>query len=365
VWLSWAALAAAVVLRFVPLLEGEPAWQRAVLLASGALSVVSACAFAVIVFLTLLHPDSRAEATAYFFLIGAAAFVAQACMSLAFAAVAVQRGDDALRPVEAFGVLHLQLYGFIAMFMLGVATRAIPTFSGLPRPELQAKALALALAGAVVAFVVPAVWVAEGTRNAGLFRLEAAGFASLGPVFLAAAWLVGIFRPAANRAGSASRQHLWFIRSAFAWLAIAGGLATYFGVRAAVAGDPIASYGIDAVRHTVAVGVASMMIMGMALLVVPEFAIRRMRHPSERAIPLLILVLLNAAVALRVGAAVATPHWLSLDRYWPAAIAGGLGEGALLVFAALFAMSWLQKQATVASAVHVKAPGAASTTGRP
>jgi len=69
----------------------------------------------------------------------------------------------------------------------------------------------------------------------------------------------------------------------------------------------------------------------MGILVLPEFAIRRMRHPSDGALPLLILALLTAATALRVGAAVATPHWLSTDRCRPMAVGGGLAEAALLV----------------------------------
>ena len=355
VWASWVALLAALVLRLTAQPAGEGLWQRSALVASGALVVVAAGAFALIVLATLLHRNSRAGATAYFFVLGAIAFLAQAGMSLALLVLMAQRGQETVRPLEAAGLLHLQFYGFIVMFILGVASRAVPTFSGLPRPELQAKALALALAVVVVAFVVAALWVAAGARDAALYRLEGGAFAALGPLFLAAAYIVGIFRPAANRLGAASRQHIWFIRSAFGWLLIAGGLAAYYGVRAAAGGTPISPYGIDALRHTVGVGVASSMIVGMAMLVLPEFAIRRMRHPSERALPLAILALLNGATALRVAAAVATPQWLSPDRYWPMAVGGAMAWGAIVLFSVLFIWSLLQKRATVASAIPLRA----------
>lgn len=356
VWASWATLSAALVLRLAAQPAGAGVWQRSALVCSGALGFVAAAAFALVIVATLAHRGSRAGATAYFFVLGAVAFFVQAGMGLALLTLAAQRGEDTVRPMEAAALLHLQLFGFVAMFVLGVASRAVPTFSGLPRPEQQAKALALGLAAVVIAYVVAALWIATGTRNALLFRLEAASFAGLGPLFVAAAWLVGIFRPAANRLRPASRQHVWFIRTAFGWLLIAGGLSAYYGVRAAFDGVPVSYYGVDALRHTVGLGVASTMIVGMGMLVLPEFAIRRMRHPSERALPLLILALLTAATALRVGAAVATPHWLSTDRYWPMAVGGGLAEAALGLFGATFVWSMLQRQPAVES--HIEVSGA-------
>jgi len=349
VWASWATLTAALVLRLIAQPAGAGAWQRAALVCSGALGFVAAAAFALVIVATLAHRSSRAGATAYFFVLGALAFFVQAGMGLALLVLAAQRGEDTVRPIEAAALLHLQLYGFVAMFILGVASRAVPTFSGLPRPEQQAKALALGLAAAVAVHVVAALWIATGTRNALLFRLEAASFAGLGPLFVAAAWLIGIFRPAANRVRPASRQHVWFIRTAFGWLPIAAGLSAYYGVRAAFDGVPVSYYGVDVLRHTVGLGVASTMIMGMGMLVLPEFAIRRMRHPSERALPLLMLALITAATALRVGAAAATPHWLSTDRYWPMAVGGGLAEAAIVLFGATFVWSMLHKQAIVES----------------
>jgi hypothetical protein len=342
VWASWATLSASLIVRLAAQPAGADAWQRSALVCSGVLGFVAAAAFALVIFATVAHPGSRAGATAYFFVAGALAFFVQAGIGLALLALAAQRGEDAVRPIEAAALLHLQLYGFVAMFLLGVASRAVPTFSGLPRPELQAKALALGLTAVVAVYVVAALWIAAGTRNTLLFRLEAASFAGLGSLFLAAGWLVGIFRTAANRLRPASQQHVWFIRTAFGWLVIAGGLSAYYGVRAAFDGVPVSYDGIDAVRHSVGVGVASTMILGMGMLVLPEFAIRRMRHPSERALPLFMLALLIVAAALRVAAAMAAPHWLSADVYWPMAVAGMLAELAIALFGATFVWAMVQ-----------------------
>jgi len=348
-WASWPLLSLALVLRLIAQPAGEGLWQRTLLVSSGSLGMLAAIAFALVVVGTLLHRESRAEATGYFFVLAGAFFVLQAGINLALVVLTAQRGSDVIRPIESAALLHVQLYGFITMFILGVASRAIPSISGLPRPQVQAKALALALAAAVLVFGIAALWVGSGAWSAALLRTEAISFAALGPIFLAGVWVVGIFRPAANRLAGASTHHIWLIRATFAWLLIAGGLSAYYGVRAISGGEFIPAYGLDATRHAVGIGVASMMIAGMAMLILPEFAIRRTRHPNERWPAFTILALLSAAAALRVAAAVATPYWLDTGRYWPMAIGGMLAEGALLLFAALFVISLIQKNATVAS----------------
>ena len=356
-WISWPLLSLAVLLRLVGQPAGEGLWQRSLLVSSGCLGMLAAVAFFLVVAGTLLHRQSRAEATGYFFVLAAAFFVLQAGISLQVVVLAAQRGSDIIRPLEAAALLHVQLYGFVTMFILGVASRAIPSISGLPRAQIQAKAVALALGAAVLVFAIAALWIDSGTRSAEILRTEAISFAALGPIFLAGVWVVGIFRPAANRLAGASMHHIWLIRATFAWLLVAGGLSVYYGVRAAAGGEFIPAYGFDAVRHAVGIGVASTMIVGMAMLILPEFAIRRTRHPGERWPAFTVLALLSTAAALRVAAAVATPHWLDTDRYWPMAIGGMLAEGALVLFAALFVISLIQKNATVASIPLRPAPG--------
>lgn len=162
--LAWAvgiALAVALVLRLIAQAAGDGAWQPSTLLVSGALGVVAALAFAAVIGGTLLHRESRAGATGYFFVAGAAAFLAQAAFGLVLLVGATARGEVAWLPRDAAGLLHLQFYGFIMMFVLGVALRAVPTFSGLPRPERSAKVIALLLAFAVAAYVMGAELVRE------------------------------------------------------------------------------------------------------------------------------------------------------------------------------------------------------------
>ena len=356
VWTSWLALSASLILRMAAQPASEGVWQQSMLVTSGALGVIAAVVFAIVVVRTIAHRESRAGATGYFFLLGAGAFVAQACLNLVLLIQVAQRSGDVLYPLDAAGLLHLQFYGFISMFVLGVATRAVPTFSGLPRSELQGKALAIALAGAVTVFLVAALLTAKDGRSGALNQVEAWSFAMLGPLFVAVAWQAGILPPKANRVAAASQPHVWFIRAAFVWLLIAAGIASYYGVRAGFTGTTISAHGVDALRHVVGLGFASQMIIGMAMLILPEFAIWRLRHLRERLPTLTLLLLLNTAVALRVGAAVATPQWNGVDRLWPMAIAGGLGWVAVMLFAGIFVWGMVHKRSIVESGMTRRSP---------
>jgi hypothetical protein len=90
------------------------------------------------------------------------------------------------------------------------------------------------------------------------------------------------------------------------------------------------------------VGVVTMMIMGMGMLVVPEFARRRLQHPREGALVWSMLAAMNLAAGLRVWPALEGIGWLSSTRYWPMAAAGALALAAVSAFASMFAQSRIQ-----------------------
>jgi hypothetical protein len=60
------------------------------------------------------------------------------------------------------------------------------------------------------------------------------------------------------------------------WLALSGALLVGTAVRAGVAGGPVSATAIDAVRHVFALGVVTLAIVGMAQLILPEFASERL-----------------------------------------------------------------------------------------
>ena len=339
---SWGALVASLLLRMAAQPAEVGVQQQTFLILSGALGLGAALAFAAVVFGTLLHRHSRAEATGYFFVAAAAAFVVQAAVELADVSLMAQRDENVVRYLENDALLFLQVYGFLLMLIMGVGTRAVPTFSGLPRPNVALKLLCLSYCAVVVAYVTSDLWRATGSSSVALVRTEDAALVALAPVFVTAVWLTGIFRPAAIRLRPASQPHLWFLRSAFAWLLVAGGLAAYYGGRGVIDGAPTSTFAADAIRHSISVGVVTAMVMGMSMLVLPEHAARRMHHPDEPFWPLTLALMLNLSAALRLWPALAGLHWLDADRYWPMAAAGTLGEAAVLVYAALFIRNYLE-----------------------
>ena len=157
-------------------------------------------------------------------------------------------------------------------------------------------------------------------------------------------YVSGALWPSKNRVAAASQTAFWFVRSAYAWMLVAAVLTAWYGVRAFADGSLPDTYELDAIRHVLTVGVLTMMIVGISMLIVPEFAGRRLQHPNERWLPRSMIVALNAATALRLWPAIEGINWLTATRYWPMAASGALASGVVIVFAAMFAESYFEQR---------------------
>jgi hypothetical protein len=93
----------------------------------------------------------------------------------------------------------------------------------------------------------------------------------------------------------------------------------------------------DAIRHSLGVGVVTALILGMSLMILPEFAIARQRAKRQRELALFLAVMVNASAILRVSPSLAGEAWSFDVRNASMAAAGTLAEVALLVFAVYFA----------------------------
>jgi hypothetical protein len=134
------------------------------------------------------------------------------------------------------------------------------------------------------------------------------------------------------------------VRTGIAWLAVAAALLLWYGLAALSDGRRLDQFETDAVRHVLTVGVILNMMIGIALLVVPEFAGRRLQRPGEHAIVWVILLALNAGAALRIWPAMEGIDWLSSDRFWPMVAAGALATGAVAAFAFMFVQSYVEQR---------------------
>ena len=57
-----------------------------------------------------------------------------------------------------------------------------------------------------------------------------------------------------------------------------------------------------------------------------------------------MIAALNAASALRLWPAVEGVNWLTSTRYWPMAASGALASAVLIVFAGMFAQSYIEQR---------------------
>ncbi|MDE3096189.1 MAG: NnrS family protein [Chloroflexota bacterium] len=333
-----------VVLRALAQPWGSGALRDAGLALSAALLLAGALAFAAVVWATLLQRESRAEATAWYFSFGALAYIAQAALNAAVV-VEMVRHDLALAPLAKDDMLiFVQLFGFVLLFLSGVATRAVPSLTGNPRPDAPSRAAAAALAAGVALYAVTAAWAAYHAPAGATARAEDAALLLIAAAFVAIIWLSGVVRPRANRVARASQTSFLFVRAAFLWLFVAAVLMVWYGVPALADGRPLDAYATDAIRHTVTVGVVTMMIVGMGMLVIPEFAGRRIQHPGGEIAVLAMLTALNAAAALRIWPAIEGLRWLSMTRFWPMAAAGALAIAAVAAFALMFLQSYIEQR---------------------
>ncbi len=338
-------VATGLVLRTIAQPSGAGVPRDVLLAISGAALGGAALALAAVTWGTLVRRNSTAEATGYFFCAGALAFVLAALLNAWIIFDMIR--DDAELAVASYQLplLIIEQFGFTLMFIAGVALRAVPVFTGRPRPDVPARVTAIVLTAGVALFAAATLYAAIETRTSSSARIADAGLLLTAAAFVSVVWYTGVFHPRANRVAAASQAPFWFVRSAFAWLFVAALLIAWYATRGLIDGELPDQFAIDAIRHVLAIGVLTMMICGMGMLIVPEFAGRRLQHPNERMLILAMALALNIATALRVWPALEGLDWLENTRYWPMAISGTLAELTIVVFAFMFAQScWEQRR---------------------
>lgn len=337
-------IAASLVFRSLAEPAGDGTPRDAALIVSAVLLVAGALAFAAVVLRMLARPDTRAEATGWFFVLGAVAYVVAAALNF-WLVVEMVRDSLPLAPLgRQPALLTLQLYGFLLMGLSGVSTRAIPTFTGRPRASALGRLTAVVLAGGALAYSFAALRVSYHGVTQASARVEDAGLLAASVALMSVVWMTGVFHPRANRVAAASRCQFYLVRAAMAWLAFSSLLTAWYAARAFRDGSAVDIFELDAIRHALTVGVITMMIAAMGMMILPEFAGRRLQHPDENWLVVAMLLALNAAALLRVWPALEGVNWLATTRYWPMAAAGALAEAAVVLFAVMFVQSYLEQR---------------------
>lgn len=311
----------------------------AVLLIVGvAAEAVAAALFLVIVTRTL-GPALRAGAPHAWLLAGSGVwFLVQALLGGWWLALLAEDGGTVLRVDRNVVLLEMQFFGFLLSAILGVGMRAFPTFFGMPpTPPRAATGVAVLLHAGV------ATWSLGGL--AGIEAVTAAGQGMVGLAIMGAVATFGFWRRT-YRFAPASRGYIWALQPALAWLALTGVALAVSAARALAGGVAPGAAELDAIRHLFAVGVVTLLIVGMSQLILPEFASERLVAKPWRWRGLAFGLAISAAALFR-----GVLPWAGIDapaRFWLMAAGGTLGLGAVAAFGVLYVRALRRHRAYLA-----------------
>jgi hypothetical protein len=279
-------------------------------------------------------------------MLGAAGMVAQAALGAWW--LPRLTADAPVLPADRNGaLLSLQFFAFQLPFVLGVSMQALPRFFAyrhLTPTRILPVAASLAAGSALHA---GARLLLDGSTGV---RLEQTGALLVALAIAGTISQTGVWR-APDRLRRSARNAAVLIRTAYVWLTLVVLVLLLTSTTALVTGEPVPPYQADAVRHLLAIGVFSTMIMAMAQLMLPWLAMRRQWGQSSSIEVWTLWGLWTSATVLRVAGALLEGQGVGAVRYWPMAVAGLLG----LVALAFFAVTLLRATRTRAPEIPVHA----------
>ena len=301
-----------------------------IMIGGALLQVIGAACFAGAV-LAVLGPALRSGAPhALQISAGALWLVVQAAYGLAWLTPLAAEGGTILRADRNGALLTMQFFGFLLGVFSGVGLRAFPTLFGMPQPSRR-----LGIAASALVQTGLAVWVAAGLGlGASLAgRIATLGQAAVGVGVLLLVSSFGFWRRE-TRFAAASQPLSWALRGALLSLALTGALLLATGLDAFARNTAVTAAAADATRHVFGLGTITLGIVGMAQLILPEFASERLVRPPGRWRGPAFAAALIAAMLLR-GLVPLAPVTQEV-RFASMALGGTIAWVAVAVFAVLF-----------------------------
>lgn len=301
---------------------------RPLLLAGATAELAGALLVALALGATLL-PVVTTLPAAPLLLLSAAGFVVQALLALWWL-MGLQPDYPALAADRDTALLAVQFYGFVLPAVLGVSLRSLPVF--FRRPPVPVWRAWLVAAGLALGTAVHAVAPVLATASPTGVRAQGAGALLIVLATALAVAHTGVWR-APERLRASARAAAILIQTAYAWLAAAMVWLALDAILALRSGRPLPPAHADAIRHMLALGTFTTLIVGMGQLVLPWLAMRRQRPTTTRAETWTLWLLLTAATVLRVTGALLETRGIGAARYWPMAVGGVLALTAVALFA--------------------------------
>lgn len=226
-------------------------------------------------------------------------------------------------------VTWVVLFGPIGNFIWSVQSRSVPIFFGRKTPTRR-QALVPGIAYNAGAALLALSLLVEGVNAA---RMAGAGLVGAGAGMAWLAVIAGSVWGRATRLRPRAKPAANFVLAANISAVVAGALLVWAGAETFAEGAYAAFPARDAARHTVGIGLVTMLIMGMARLVAPVFALERTESGVPRLYERAPFWLLLTALVLRAGSGLLAEQ-ISYDaRMHSAATAGVLAWAAIAIFA--------------------------------
>jgi uncharacterized protein involved in response to NO len=254
--------------------------------------------------------------------------LAASFLNAAHAVDLVRSGRFEIAPWLNVPYLTVFLVGFVTFWIFGVSLRTLPVFMGLAdRPRLAAR-IVLPLSAAVgLLAVAEGLFLKTGGDAA---RISfGVGSAAVGTILALFVFALGVLAPVATPPEpGADRGDGKFVRLAYAWLLLSGGMLLAFSW-ATLAGTQLDHAYVGAYRHALTVGFITTLMAGMAMRIVPIFRGVPLYSTRMRDWTFWLLAVGNVIrVLFQALSAAAGPAWLRV-----AGVSGILELAALVLFA--------------------------------
>jgi uncharacterized protein involved in response to NO len=325
---SIALLALGAVLRAITQPWADSGAMGFLLFVSGVLELAGAATFTAVLVATLARVQRKNYDR---YLVAAAGwFVAASAANLWVVSEIARDGGSVVPASRDTPLLEMYLFGFIALFVLGVSIRVLPHFISLRPPQVRYFTPALALYTAGLLVRVGSGWLeaySNWTRPDWLAAASIYAMAAAAGLFVFA---LNLHRPAVrDESSDAPGPHERLIRTAYVWLVIAFVIEAWYATKGVTGGFQPDILEAGGARHALALGFVTQMIFGVGSRALPVFAGKKLY--SERLV-VVAWILINIATLLRVGHAV-IPAGSATFRFDHIAVAGGVALIALVVFA--------------------------------
>ncbi|MBI2303616.1 MAG: DUF1858 domain-containing protein [Chloroflexi bacterium] len=222
-----------------------------------------------------------------------------AANTLVLTAYNVQRGLESTPETLNAPYLHLGLWGFAVMVILGMTLRTIPVFMGRGQPNKKAFDLIFwMLNGGIVLHVGGGYWQAVTSSGVADYLAAAGALLEMAAILSYVAFLNPFPGSRSDRAEpGVERGYEVFVRAAYLWLVVATLMSVGYTIYSGVTGNQVTHSLVGAYRHALTVGFITMMIFGMAHRILPVFGGVRLYN---RGFMMAAFILLNLGNGLRV-----------------------------------------------------------------